>query len=115
MMKQCKGMNARGELCQAPMVGSDGWCNTHRPGNEGLISELGKRGAAQTNLVHITHAEGNAASKAVAEWCKAESAAVTKSLVNELHKALESDAKKQMWLCCRQAGEEYDGCVVGIP
>ena len=38
----------------------------------------------------ITHSEGSAASKAVAEWVKAESATVTQRLVNELRAELEA-------------------------
>ena len=41
----------------------------------------------------LTHAEGNAASKSVSEWVKAESAAVTGRIVNELQKDL--DAKTE--------------------
>lgn len=37
----------------------------------------------------LTHAEGNAASKTVAEWVKAEGAAVTQRLITELRTALE--------------------------
>jgi len=37
----------------------------------------------------ITHAEGNAASKSVSEWVKAEGAAVTGRIVNELQKDLD--------------------------
>ena len=37
----------------------------------------------------LTHAEANAASKAVSEWVRAESVAVTGRLVNELHAELE--------------------------
>jgi hypothetical protein len=40
----------------------------------------------------LTHAEGNAASKAIAEWIKGEGAAVTSRLVNELRTEL--DAKE---------------------
>lgn len=41
----------------------------------------------------LTHAEGNAASKSVAEWVKAETAAITGRLVNELRAEL--DAKSE--------------------
>ncbi len=40
----------------------------------------------------LTHAEGNAASKAVAEWVKAETAAITSRLVNELKGELQAKA-----------------------
>jgi hypothetical protein len=38
----------------------------------------------------ITHAEANAASKAVAEWVKTETATTTQRLVTELHRELEA-------------------------
>jgi len=42
----------------------------------------------------ITHAEGNAASKAVSEWCKAESAALTQRLVGELERELQDKTRE---------------------
>jgi ribosome recycling factor len=42
----------------------------------------------------ITHNEANAASMAVAEWCKAQAATITKSLVNELHAELAEKEKQ---------------------
>jgi len=42
----------------------------------------------------ITPNEGNSATKAVSEWCKAETASITKQLVNELHRELEAKEKQ---------------------
>lgn len=42
----------------------------------------------------ITHAEGNAASKAVSEWVKAESSAQTARIVNELQRELDEKARE---------------------
>lgn len=42
----------------------------------------------------VTHAEANAASKAVAEWVKTETACATQRLVGELHKELEAKERQ---------------------
>jgi hypothetical protein len=46
----------------------------------------------------LTHAEGNAASRAVAEWIKGETAAITARLVNELRGELEAKAAEMAQL-----------------
>jgi hypothetical protein len=50
----CAGQNAVGEPCGKPatLVGSDGYCDSHRPGGSEYMSEIGRLGAAATNAKH---------------------------------------------------------------
>ncbi len=43
--RKCQGTNASGEPCQNPAVGLDGWCDAHRPGNEGEMRRRALKGA----------------------------------------------------------------------
>lgn len=43
--RQCAGTNARGEPCQSPMAGEDGFCPAHRPGGETEMRRRALRGA----------------------------------------------------------------------
>ena len=43
--RRCAGTNARGESCQSPMVGEDGYCTAHRDGGSATMAERGRKGA----------------------------------------------------------------------
>ena len=43
--RKCKGVNLRGEPCRNPAVAADGWCDAHRPGNEGEMQRRALKGA----------------------------------------------------------------------
>lgn len=46
--QQCRGTNARGEPCGSFIVDEDGWCPTHRPGNEEIVREWRAKGGLST-------------------------------------------------------------------
>lgn len=108
----CRGTNAQGEPCQSPdhLVDEEsGFCPSHltrSKGGKAAAAKHASRGYAEGEVpristleeakaaladIHIdmktrrlTDRECNAASKAVAEWVKADTASITKNLVNEL-------------------------------
>ena len=44
--RRCAGLNVAGQPCAkiGQLVGEDGYCDTHRPGSEGLMRELASKG-----------------------------------------------------------------------
>ena len=46
--KHCAGLNVKGEPCESPFVGKEGFCNAHGPGGQERMKRLAQKGGIKS-------------------------------------------------------------------